>query len=931
MKKTIKYLLLGSLPFIFILYLTFLYSVIKTDWNYAHKSMYTYQNPFNWLEYKFKVGVVKSIINFRENKNLGLNTKRIYVEEQNQKRLLIDTPRSTKNWQQGFYYDQTVNDLKEMSVRFRGDNPRNWLFEKKHWRIKTRKNEIIDQKRYFDFLPYDFNKYFSGKIANEIGVLSPEFDLTELYVNDRSQGVYIESENLNESFLRRKKIMPVNLYKAENILDESIIGLEMNAFNSPGAVSKNSIFNQIERDDKSDLTFFLELIRLSNYDRVLFENLIDTIGIEKWAKFVAYQILTQNFHNDNSHNLRLVSDPWSGNLTPIAQDPLIGNLDENNFNINYSSNDIILLLNQSSVFNHKKLESIYQILNYKIIDNLIEEFKKDEKKILISEKRDVEALVKNFNIFTLLSNLINQKYIDPSKKSPNNEFLDYYKEYLVSLISYIERKPNGKWKKNKEGFAISVDGDLPVSNLKIYFKESETPKWIFLDLNENGKLDDKENKFYFNATNDYFSIPFNFYANRMNFIGTTNYLSHIDLKTLNTRFTFITDNKVSPTSIKFENPFSKKDFELEQKNFKAQPSSILNYPFSDKLISKNVLRLKGVYQINKTKIFNEPVIIDPGTIFNLKKGVSLIFKNNVKALGTQNLPILFQRSENDYWGTIALIGDKTTNSVFENVIFDGGSGLTKEHFKEKSQEYFSIGNLRFISSVSVHKTENIYFKNIEIKNNYEYDDTIHIIYSKNILIENLKIENAFGDAIDIDMSSNINLKNINIFNAKNDAIDLMESNVVINNSYLSGSNDKGVSVGENSFLVIIDSTIVDNNIGIATKDHSYSLIDNLIFENNDFHIQNYKKNWRYGDGGISEIQNSKFFINDQDNQNFNSKFKSIKIDDYSSLKIKKSEFESNKIEQNIFSEINKSKHLKKISKIGNDNRYKDLLKILRKN
>ena len=115
----------------------------------------------------------------------------------------------------------------------------------------------------------------------------------------------------------------------------------------------------------------------------------------------------------------------------------------------------------------------------------------------------------------------------------------------------------------------------------------------------------------------------------------------------------------------------------------------------------------------------------------------------------------------------------------------------------------------------------------------------------------------------------------------------MESTVVINNSYLSGSNDKGVSVGENSFLVIIDSTIVDNNIGIATKDHSYSLIDNLIFENNDFHIQNYKKNWRYGDGGISEIQNSKFFINDQDNQNFNSKFKSIKIDDYSSLKIKK--------------------------------------------
>ena len=103
MKKTLKFLIIGSLPFLFVLYLTFLYSIIKSDWNYAHKSMYTYQDPFNWLEYKTKVGVVKSIINFRENSNLGLKTKRIYVEEQNQKKLLSDTPNSTKVWQDVYH------------------------------------------------------------------------------------------------------------------------------------------------------------------------------------------------------------------------------------------------------------------------------------------------------------------------------------------------------------------------------------------------------------------------------------------------------------------------------------------------------------------------------------------------------------------------------------------------------------------------------------------------------------------------------------------------------------------------------------------------------------------------------------------------------------------------------------------------------------
>ena len=432
-----------------------------------------------------------------------------------------------------------------MQVRFRGDNPRNWLLEKKHWRIKTRKNDVLNQKRYFDYLPYDFNKYFSGLIANKIGVLSPEFSLVELYVNDTSHGVYIESENLNESFLRRKKIMPVNLYKAENILDESIIALEMNAFNSPGATSKSAIFNQLDKEDKSDLTFFLELIRASHNDRKYFDNLANIVGISHWAKFTAYQILTQNFHNDNSHNFRIVSDPWSGNLIPIAQDPLIGNLQQKNFRINYSSNDLILLLNQSSLFHHQKLENIYRILSSKKIENLIGEFKGYEKKIKISQKRDVEELVKNFNIFQLIKNLYNQNISNKNVRSDNENFLRSYNEYLNRLHLYIKRKPIGGWKENKNGLTLFVDGDLPLSNLKFYFKDQK-PGWVALDLNENGVLDKNEKKFYFLKEEDHLLIDYNFYSNRLNFIETTNYQSHINLKTSKTRFKFIFDVPKKP-------------------------------------------------------------------------------------------------------------------------------------------------------------------------------------------------------------------------------------------------------------------------------------------------------------------------------------------------------------------------------------------------
>ena len=54
-----------------------------------------------------------------------------------------------------------------------------------------------------------------AKIAKKLKLLVSEVKLVELFVNDKSAGIYIEKEKLNESFLRRNKIMPINLYKGE--------------------------------------------------------------------------------------------------------------------------------------------------------------------------------------------------------------------------------------------------------------------------------------------------------------------------------------------------------------------------------------------------------------------------------------------------------------------------------------------------------------------------------------------------------------------------------------------------------------------------------------------------------------------------------------------------------------------------------------------
>ena len=106
---------------------------------------------------------------------------------------------------------------------------------------------------------------------------------------------------------------------------------------------------------------------------------------------------------------------------------------------------------------------------------------------------------------------------------------------------------------------------------------------------------------------------------------------------------------------------------------------------------------------------------------------------------------------------------------------------------------------------SIHDTKNIKVINSNFRENEAYDDTIHIVYSKNILFEGVKVDKVYSDAIDVDISSNITFKNIEIKNSINDGLDFMESNAVVENSKIYRSNDKGISIGEGSMVSVKNS------------------------------------------------------------------------------------------------------------------------------
>ena len=232
----------------------------------------------NWSKDYFIIPIKKKFIKFFSNDKIGLPRIKIYIGENAEKKLLEDTPYSTKDWVNAkINYENDT--LKNIKLRYRGDNPENWLFEKKSIRIRFKKNEMIKRQRYFEYWPLDLQISSSANLAKMAGVNISKIRLVELYINDESDGIFMELERLDENFLRRNKFMPVNLYKGENYNSETKIGLDRNLYNNSGLWKKNAVFNKKESSDKSDLKKFLISLKQSTYD------------MERFNEFFSYIIL----------------------------------------------------------------------------------------------------------------------------------------------------------------------------------------------------------------------------------------------------------------------------------------------------------------------------------------------------------------------------------------------------------------------------------------------------------------------------------------------------------------------------------------------------------------------------------------------------------------------------------------------------------------
>ena len=302
-----------------------------------------------------------------------------------------------------------------------------------------------------------------------------------------------------------------------------------------------------------------------------------------------------------------------------------------------------------------------------------------------------------------------------------------------------------------------------------------------------------------------------------------------NLENTNINYRILGQNKTHSNNIKFWN----NNLKIDTFNYNINEVSLLldKYKFI-KNIDNNLIVDNVEWKINERIIIPKDykLIIKKSSIKFSDKG-QLISFSPLYIEGDKENPVIISSDDNQKNGNGILVLSTKEESLLNYVNF---KNLSAPHL---------ISGIGLLGSINFYEAD-VKILNTNFYNNSIGDDYINIIRS-NFYIKDSYFEGANSDAIDIDFSQG-SIVDSEFVMSKNDAIDFSGSKVNLEGIYINGSGDKGISVGEGSFLEAKNIFIENSNIGIASKDQSSVYLDDITIDNVFIGLAAYIKKIEYG-------------------------------------------------------------------------------------
>jgi len=769
------------------------------------------------------------------------------------------------------YYKSSINldnydaSPRKSQFRLRGRSDWHHRLDKPSLRVKLRKFEAYNKMRHLNFSVPEgrtiIENYYADYLSKKIGLIGHYGEFIELYINKKSYGIYYMHSREDESLIRLNNRMPGPILLGQN--------LNMDEWN----IDDFEIVN-IESINRNENIFEIMVneINKSKNEWKDWSNFWQIINFDQTAKHIALNTILGIIHNDYSHNHEFFYDKTLGKVEPIISDALsLGTVVYPWYKDRISLNTIMtnerpdytVPLNQKTnpFLNKILLDTHFYHAKNEIINSLIknELSYENQKKILddIYDKIDNSALKdlrKRYQIKRLSGWQI--------AKSSNFE----YQKFKENVFKYIKNRNNFLNKILNQKF-IKYDfvklEDFPDHKFLIIDYKGETPLQIQSSLLDEFEIYNPKDKKFFK----YFEKNLKLHTglkitkNTNKFTNEkvgddifhdhqyeTEYQSYLikinDNFDINKFLDFLKNNNNFTKLIKVnKNLKYLDDFDYNKQTLHIWSK---DYRYIDDIVFE-----AGDHEIKQDIIVakNQKLIIKDGANLFLWPNVSIFSEGKTFIDGDNKGVNIKNKFANKPWASLSIFGKYTNGSYIKNAKISGGS--TKD-----------IQNILFSGMVNFFWNKDILIENVEISKNSLGDDTLHFTKSDG-KIKNLRIFDCLSDCIDMDYS-NYYIENLNSTKSENDGLDLMESKVVGKNLTFKFNMDKSISVGEASNLNINSLNISDSNIGIASKDDSEVILENVLITKSNIGLDSYRKNSRYNYSGIFKSTNYSFKENKLD-------------------------------------------------------------------
>lgn len=750
------------------------------------------------------------------------------------------------------------NDSIKAKVRYRGDNPNHWAFEKKSWRIKF--ETPFEGKEAIDLiLPEDreyFLEIFSNNVARKMGLLVPEMKFINLFVNNQRQGVYLMAEHWSKSFLEKKGYIGESDLFGEGNLDTVSYLYETPAN-----------FQKYLKDTNSKVDNFIDLQILLDYlnkldDENFYKKIEEILDLENFLTWEAHSTLMFSRAQRDTHNAVLLFNKEKGKFQFVPWNAFMGDYDINNTPIDVDFNSLATRILKNPLWLHQRNKILWQYLSnqengnedFRFYQSLLKQTKRDFYKDSLKLFTDLEFLSRTKKHQERLT-LAYEKIKEELQKSQANVYLrqktkpNNYSETIATLE--LESKDFSSI--NIKSFEVEFEA-TPSANFS-----------FFRDINKNSVFDKgdiligdfektSDRKFLIKPSGAvstvhterelYKGVFYPITSREVFFVVSSQpfFIKNIDIKIDNA----VTGKKANSLTTRFldESVFRY----LERLNMDQAEFSRI-YPFFKTENQKNIILPAGTY------IIKEPIIIpsglnleiQPGAILKFSKEAFLLSYSPIKAEGTKERPIIFTNlEEGKPWGVLALVDKGASNSIFKNIIVE-----------ETSPVY--INGIFFSGGLAAHYAE-VKISDSVFQRNHG-DDALNVKHAKAEIKNCQFLKNDF-DAIDFDVTDG--MVEGNLFDGNgNDAFDISFSKAHFKNNKVKNSGDKCVSVGENSQPEIYDNDLEGCIDGVAVKDLSEAKIYNNKISHCKIAITAYQKKAFFG-GGKALIRNNQLADNEKD-------------------------------------------------------------------